>query len=286
MKSTISIPVQEEFMKVISDIAYSQVPDYFGEMVKNLKLDLIVPLDPEQKAVPRPLIIWIIGGAWMAVNKSKFNVEMAPFAKAGYAVASLEYRVSGEAIFPAQIIDVKSAIRYLRANADRYHLDPDRFYVMGESAGGHLAALAATADHMPEWETGSYTDVSSRVQGCIDLYGVIDFLHQPLYPVPEMFHDLKSEDLLIGGRIEDHIAEAEALNPLTYAGENTPPFLIFHGTADPVVPFRQSEILYEGLIEKGVDADLYLVEGAGHADQKFYQKEIREIIIRFLEKLS
>ena len=283
MKTNISIKIQEEFLKVMSGITFSQVPDNFGEMVKDLKLDLIIPLNED--AAPRPLIIWVIGGAWMTVNRGKFLSELTPFAKAGYAVASIEYRVSGEEIFPAQIIDVKSAIRYLRHNAAKYRLDPDHFYIMCESAGGHLAALAAAASDMPAWEQGWYTDVSSEVQGCVDLYGVIDFLHQPLYPVPEMFHDLKSEELLIGVVIADHIAEAEALNPLTYVSEKTPPFLIFHGLEDPVVPYRQSITLYEGLCSRGVPADLYLVEEAGHADPRFYQAQTREMILEFLQKL-
>lgn len=284
MKKIVDIHVKEEFLKVMSGITFSQVPDYFGEMQRDLKLDLIVPLNRDLP--PRPLIIWIIGGAWMAVNKTKFISELTPFAKAGYAVASVEYRVSGEEIFPAQIIDVKSAIRYLRAHADTFGLDPERFYVMGESAGGHLASLAAAASSMPEWEQGWHTDTSSAVQGCVDLYGVIDFLNNPLYPVPEMFHDLKSEEILIGGKLENHKEEAVKLNPLTYVSEKTPPFLIFHGLEDNVVPYHQSEYLYDGLKERGIPAKLYLVNGAGHADPRFYQEETRSIILDFLNSLQ
>jgi len=285
MRREIELDIDEQFIKVVTDVNYTNVPDYFGEMEKGLKLDLLLPLDPTGELEPRPLIIWIIGGGWVAVSKSKFLAEMVPYAKAGYAVASIEYRVAGQSSFPSQIIDVKSAIRYLRAHADRYNLIPNQFYVMGESAGGHLAALAATSGKVREWDQGSYLDYSSCVQGCVDLYGICDFRDNPVAPVPELFHDFKAEELLAGGRLEDHPELYDRLNPLTYADEDTPPFLILHGQEDQIVNCRQSVKLYEGLQEKGIRSELILVAGAGHADPRFYQSETRSIIMDFLDGL-
>ncbi|MDD3403729.1 MAG: alpha/beta hydrolase [Hespellia sp.] len=284
MKKELDVSVEEDVIKVIPDVVFSQVPDYFGEMVKNLKLDLILPLTQNENSKKRPLIIWIIGGGWRAINKSKFNGELVPYVKQGYTVASIEYRVSSEAVFPAQIIDVKAAIRYLRANADKYNLDPEQFFIMGESAGGHLSALAGTAGDVDEWNHGQYKNISSKVQGCIILYGICDFENKPLYPVPELFHDLAPEELLVGGKIPAHTDVAKAMNPLTYVSDKTPPFLIFHGLNDCVVPYKQSETLYEGLVEENVEADLYLIKNANHADSKFYQKEVRDIIFEFLKE--
>ena len=286
MKKSLNIAVKESFLKVMNGVTFAQVPAYFGEELRDLKMDLILPLDKEGILPKRPLIIWIIGGAWKDVDRSKFNIELASFAKAGFAVASIEYRVSHEAVFPAQIIDVKSAIRFLRKNAERFNLDTDHFYVMGESAGAHLAALAAASGFMTEWDKGDNTEVSSCVQGCVSLYGICDFLDHPLNSVPELFFETKPEELLVGGPITgDRRLLARFMNPLEYACDRTPPFLILHGTEDTVVPCRQSEILYEGLTKRGVKADLYLVEGANHADDRFYQEETKQLIISFLKGL-
>ena len=211
--------------------------------------------------------------------------ELVPYAHHGYIIASIQYRVSGEALFPAQIEDVKTAIRFLRAHAEKYHIDAERIGIMGESAGGHLAALAGTTGNVKELDKGEWLEQSSKVQAVVDWYGPTDFLQLSQFSDSVIKNLAASpEALLIGGRAQDNKEKSEKANPISYITGETPPFLILHGDSDRIVPFSQSEILYEALKGIGADVALYNLEGAGHATKEFFQPEIENIIINFFDR--
>jgi acetyl esterase/lipase len=225
-------------------------------------LDLYLP---EKNDKPLPLIIWIHGGAWMAGSKDSPSPALR-FTEEGYAVAQVGYRFSQEAKFPAQIHDCKAAVRWLRANAEKYNLDTNRFAAWGASAGGHLVALLGTSGGVGDLE-GMINDLhaSSRVQAVVDWFGPTDFLHIG-EPESDLRHNAPDspESRLIGGTLLEHKDLAAKASPITYVSKNAPPFLIMHGDTDRTVPFEQSERFYEALKKAGVDATLVPMKGAGH----------------------
>jgi acetyl esterase/lipase len=164
------------------------------------KLDLYLPGDRPEPNKPLPLIIWVHGGAWQ--GGSKENCPARSFVQKGYAVASINYRLSQHAIFPAQLQDCKAAVRYLRANADKYSIDPNRFGAWGASAGGHLVALLGTAGDVNDFDKGPSLRVSSKVQAVCDFFGPTDFLKIADFP-STMNHTAADspESKLIGGPI-------------------------------------------------------------------------------------
>ena len=224
-------------------------------------LDLYLP----RSAKPSPLIIWIHGGAFrMGSKEGRIPAEML---EQGYAIASLNYRLSQHARFPAQIEDCKAAVRWLRAHADTYGLDPLHFASWGESAGGHLAAMLGTAGHERSFEVGEHLEHSSRVQAVLDFFGPTDFLQMDAQRLPEgMVHDTADspESQLIGGPIQERPAEVARANPVTYVTPEAAPFLIIHGDRDPLVPYGQSLLLVDALRAAGVPVTFYTVVGAGH----------------------
>jgi acetyl esterase/lipase len=213
---------------------------------------------------PMPVIVFVHGGGWFEGHRSRGIGPLVHFAERGYLCASVEYRLSGEAKFPAQIEDVKEAVRFLRAKAKEFHLDPERIGIWGQSAGGHLAALAGTSAGVKEFEgAGGWRRFSSRVQAVVDWNGPVDFLE----PVQMKWWAEKKDDAffkLIGGAAEANKDKAVRAAPATYATPDDPPFLIMHGDADEVVLLSQSESLYNALKRAGVDATLDVVKGAGH----------------------
>jgi acetyl esterase/lipase len=215
-----------------------------------LHLDLRVP----PGTGPFPLVVWIHGGAWWAGSRLRLPETVAAVGfhdrllRRGYAVADVDYRLSREAVYPAQLHDVKAAIRWLRAYADELQLDQTRFATWGESAGGHLAALAGL--------TGGADD---DVAAVVDWYGVAG-LDNVRAPLP----DDNPGVWLLGGQPSDLPALAAEASPLSHVHPAAPPFLCMHGTADRVVPYRHSQVLAAALREQGVRCDLHPVAGADH----------------------
>jgi acetyl esterase/lipase len=244
-------------------LLYASVPYATVLGYRPLLLDLHVPAGPG----PWPLAVWVHGGAWLSGDRRTLPSTIAPVGfherllRRGYAVAGVDYRLSGEAIFPAQLHDVKAAIRWLRAYAADLDLDPGRFGLLGESAGGHLVAMAAltadAADPALEGDVG-LTGVSSRVHAVVDWYGVSDVIgldrRRPDSP----------EALLLGGSPSEVPERAALASPTEHAHGDAPPFLCVHGTDDQVVPYAQSEHLAAMLHAYGVRCDLHPVPGADH----------------------
>ena len=230
------------------------------------RLDLYLP---EKSANPLPVVVWIHGGAWLGGSRA-YTGPLLPLVGKGYAVASIGYRLSQDAVFPAQIEDCKAAIRWLRANAGTYQLDPNRIGVGGDSAGGHLAALLGTTGGVKELEgNGGNPDQPSRVQAVLDWYGPSDLLK-----MGGSHNDPNSpEALLIGGPVQQHPDKAARASPITYVSKDTPPFLIMHGDQDNVVPITESERLAAALEAAGVEVTFHRIAGAGHGGREFSSEE-------------
>jgi len=244
------------------------------------KLDLYLPKEADPNA-KRPLIVWIHGGGWQ--NGSKEGCPARRFVTEGYAVASINYRLSQHAVFPAQIQDCKAALRWLRANAGSYGYDPNRIGVWGSSAGGHLVALVGTSGDVKEFDVGPNPGVSSRVQASCDFFGPTDFTQMSRFP-SKIPHDAPGspESKLIGGPIQENKDKCRRANPITYVTKDDPPFLIVHGDKDPLVPHHQSEILLDALKQAGVEASLYTVPGGGHGGFKDPQVDL--LVTQFFAK--
>lgn len=267
-------PAIPQGAKLISNLEYAQVGD------QKLLLDLYVP---EKSEGPLPVIIGIHGGGWASGRKEQ--AQGIRQASRGYAVACIRYRLSGEAIFPAQIIDCKAAVRWLRANAKRYNLDSDRIGVTGHSAGGHLASLLGTSAGVKDFEKGGHLERSSEVWAVCALSGPTDFLQMDARAAKEarFKHDASNspESRLIGGAIQENKAKVARANPITYIGKETPPFLLIHGDQDPVVPAHQAELLHEALQKAGIEVRIHLVKGGGH---DIGGREVNELVDAFFDK--
>lgn len=230
-----------------------------------------------------PLIINIHGGAFMAGSKEQ-GVPVA-FLAQGYAVASINYRLSQHAIYPAQIEDCKAAVRWLRAHANEYRLDPERFAVWGSSAGGHLSAMVGVTGDIKKFDVGGNLEFSSRVQAVVDYFGPTDFLQMDAHRLPNgMVHDTSDspESRLIGGPIQQNREKAAQANPITFVTKDDPPFLICHGDADPLVPHHQSVLLEAALKSAGVPVTFYTVKGGGHGGWK--DPKVNELTRDFLRQ--
>jgi acetyl esterase/lipase len=230
----------------------------------DLLLDLYLPNNPVRAV---PIILYIHGGGWMDLDKDWCPYPMRLLEKE-YAVASINYRLSDEAPFPAQLHDCKAAVRWLRANAAAYDLDGDHIGAWGDSAGGHLAAmLGLTANH-PELEgDGGTPGVSSTVQAVCDWFGPSDLDGLVKSCVTSDMIDIESVVAqFIGGPPHQHPDKVAAASPLTYVSADAAPFLIMHGDIDRIVPLSQSVQLYEALFAAGANVRLHVVHGSGHLD--------------------
>ncbi len=270
-------------VKMVRDIAY--IPD--GDEAQ--RLDLYLPeKTPEQ---PLPMIVHIHGGGWM--GGSKFPSPFVSMVKRGYVVASVEYRFSQKAKFPAQIQDCQAAIRWLRANRDEYHIDPGHVGVVGGSAGGHLSALVATSGGKKAFAPiGGNDDQSDRVQCVCNIYGPANF-------TTVMQHAEEDENIrnifkfntpsdpyseLIGVSLVDNKEKTDAVSPIHYVSKDNPPMLILHGTHDALVPYAQSVELQAALKAKGVGVWLQTIPGAGHGGPAFGQPAVYLLTQNFFDK--
>jgi acetyl esterase/lipase len=259
-------------------IVYRDLP-YVTNGHERQKLDLFVPKEGENL----PLVIRIHGGAWL--EGSKEGEWPNDYLRFGYAVARINYRLSQHAIFPAQIEDCKAAVRYLRANAQKYNIDPNRFGVWGQSAGGHLVALLGTTGDVNEFNVGENLSVSSRVQAVADYFGPTDLLQMEAHKLPNtMQHNTADapEAKLIGGPVQDNPEKTAKANPIVYITKDDTPFLIIHGDKDPLVPHHQSELLEEALKKAGVPVTFYTVKGGGHGG--FKDPNVPKLTREFFEK--
>lgn len=229
-------------------------------------LDLYIPSETNG---PLPLIIWVHGGAWRAGSKEQCQPLHQGYLTKGYAIASINYRFSQHAVFPAQLEDCKAAIRWLRAHAKTYNLNPDQFAAYGGSAGGHLVALLGTTGDSKTFDVGENLNISSKVQAVCDFYGPSDFSYDENTAAPEFIKRLNDPNdavpQLIGGPVREKRDAARKASPVSYVTTNElPPFLIIHGDKDPTVPFSQSERLFNVLRDAKSDVQLHCIKGGEH----------------------
>jgi acetyl esterase/lipase len=253
-------PPQITDTEIQRDLVYKRING------RALGLDLYSPSKPSG---PLPVIIWLHGGGWSKGRKEGHSPAVT-LVDDGYAVASVDYRLTGVAPFPAQIEDCKAAVRWLRANASKYNLDPDRIGVWGFSAGGHLAALLGTSGGVKELEgNGDNMSYSSRVQAVCVVSGPGDLLQ--LYrdatgpSGAEMNPKVKPAlEALIGVPVEENKTKAMAASPISYVSKDDPPFLIIQGENDVTVPVSLTQSFFAALEAAGVDATLEIDTGRGH----------------------
>ena len=252
---------------------------------KPLLLDLVYPTETPGMPVPEhtPAVIDIHGGGW-AIGQRAIERGLM-LALYGFFHASIDYRLSHEAPFPAQIHDVKAAIRWLRAHASEYRVDPNRIGLTGGSAGGHLSALAGVTGDMPELEGDcGWAGYSTRVQAVAAVNPVTDFdASAAEYP---WLHTADEVRMLFGSELQDSPDLRELASPVAHVTDDAPPFLLIHGSADDIVVPSQSERLYDALRAAGIPAALVMYDGADHPLYGYSAKNWEHIIRFFVRTLG
>ena len=259
-------PKVSQGVKAIRNVEYAKVDG------KSLKLDLYVPQKPKSPHTKPPLLVWIHGGAWRAGSKAGINPCFLRLTAEGYAAASIDYRLNGLQAHPEHIHDCKGAIRWLRANAEKYGYDATRIGVGGGSAGGHLVLLLGTSAGVKELEgdVGGNLDRSSRVQAVVDLFGPADF--ERWAGQSARFRADKSAKLL------------KSASPVTYLTKDDAAILIFHGDKDPLVPLTQSQSIHKRYQKAGLESALHVIPGAGHGGRQFTDDARYALVKAFLDR--
>ncbi|HBE68964.1 MAG TPA: alpha/beta hydrolase [Planctomycetaceae bacterium] len=266
-------------VKIVRDIEYARVAD------QRLMLDLFLPEGPGAAENP-PLLVWIHGGGWRGGSRAKPPIRR--LTDAGIAIASISYRFTDVAIFPAQIHDCKGAIRWLRANAKLYGYDERRIAVGGSSAGGHLALLVGTTGGVEELEgtVGGNEQFSSSVLAIVDYFGPSDFVLRGRTQ-PEMAYSEKAGSFALLGGLEPKSAGVDKrleriASPSNWVGKGDPPLLMLHGTKDTRVLIDQSERMLDLYKDFDLEAELIRVTGAGHGGMEFFMGKNFQTVQAFL----
>ena len=259
MKKTIKIDVKEPVIHLSTEIVYGHRVAWAGVDYRQLKVSLIRPrtyFDYDDTG-KRPLLVFLAGGGFTEMDRNAWIPDLVWYARRGYVVASIDYSVTARTEFPMQIEDIKAAIRYLRAHKEEFRIDDSKIVIMGESAGGYLAGLAALSNGNGEYDTGDWQGYSSDVSAAVCIYPAI------------------------GMRASEHAPRLDTL-----AQPDSPPIMILQGLDDSLVdPKVHGEVLYDALEAKGARVEYYLVEGANHADHHFYQDEMKEIVLEFMNSI-
>ena len=231
-----------------------------------------------------PTVLFVTGGSFAHSYKENYLQQRIEIVKAGYVVASMEYRTIPDGVFPQSVEDVKSAIRFLKANADEYGIDKERIAIMGDSAGGYLVAMAGATNGTRDFDKGENLSENSDIKAVIDIYGVTDFGEVDFEIPDDIDEGYRAILLSVKFWLNDVRNDIKVTNPISYISDKTPPFLLMHGDADTLVPPIHTEKLHKALIEKGIESTRYVVTGAGHSDEYWFQPEIVNIIIEFLNE--
>ncbi|MDX8339407.1 alpha/beta hydrolase [Draconibacterium sp. IB214405] len=281
------LPADSE-MNLLKDVVFHETKSIDGDPM-SLKMDILTYKDNKV----RPCVVYVIGGGFSFAAKERNLYDRYEIAKAGYVVASVQYHVISTGIYSDAVKDVKAAIRFMRANAKEYGIDPENIGIWGESAGGYLTAMVATTNGEKQFEEGAYLDQSSDVKAAVDAYGLSDLTkigadfdeeaekaHFTVISPDGQFIHGKNSGLTSLDKPEV-VAKA---NPITYVDKNDPPFLLFHGTNDMAVSPSQTLLLHNALRDKGVSSTRYVLDGAGHASAEFSDPQVINIIIDFLDE--
>jgi len=264
---------QEPAFRKVSDLVFAEVDG------RELLLDLYLPIDLAQP----PLIVYVHGGAWR--GGSKDSMPLTGLLDEGYAIASVDYRLTPEARFPAQVHDIKAAIRFLRGNQERHPYDARRVAIAGSSAGGHLAALVGVTNGTAELEgsVGAYLDQSSEVQAIVAYFGASNLLTILQQSTPHgLGVRIPALQLLLGGQPEQERELAMLASPVFHVDKSDPPLLLLHGDQDPQMPINQSHELQGKYKSLGLPVDLLVLHGAAHGGKTFYDQPRTKAVSRFL----
>lgn len=304
MRKEIKPGRERKSINFLDNIVYSRQKDLDGNEMElkmsimlqngNSEMRLATGRDDEgDDKAPKPAILWVPGGGYRGCDKNLMVAEMQFLADAGYVVASMYYRSSAEGHFPDQIIDVKTAVRFLRAHAAEYEIDPERIGIIGRSAGGHLSALAAV--NQDGYDGEEWSGYSSKVQACCDMFGPVDLVklmeleEKNIREIPDYRWKTVAEShggAVMGGDPATMAERAKAYCPGQFLSDALCPILILHGDADKLVPCEISEEFYRQIADAGMEdrADLYVLEGAGHGTREFFQNETKQLILQFFDK--
>ncbi len=263
-------------VRIYPDLPY--VPSGHARQKLDLYLPFPVPADP------MPLLVYLHGGGWQKGSKADGQRFAYRMTTQGYAVACVDYRLSSDELFPAQLEDCKAAIRWLRANSARYRIDPEHIGAVGVSAGGYLAVMLGVTRTTQLFEIGDHLDQSSGVQAVCDFFGPVDLVSLHEYSVSAGTPQADEVVKLLGGDPHIQVIQARKSNPATHLNGNAPPFLLIHGTNDTVVPPAQSRFLYDLLQKQALLVHLHLIREAGHTGPAFVAPDINALVDDFLAR--
>lgn len=290
---TMKVNIERGRIDAVTGIVYSQITSASDN--RTLQMTLLVPCTDK----PKPAIIYYPGGGFLSAAHDRYVEMRMALAEAGFVVASVEYRTVPD-MFPALLVDGKSAVRYLRAHARQFGIDPQRIGVIGDSAGGYLAQMVGVTGGDKEYDQGDYLDQSSEVQAAATIYGISNLMNigEGYSQEIQDIHASKAvtEALLVhgtafasypGASILSDTAKAMKASPMGHIRKDLPPFLIMHGTADALVSPVQSRQLYDALKKADNDVSYVEVEDAGHGDMYWFQQPVIDRVVRwFKEKLA
>lgn len=304
MKKILNPGRERKSVNFIDNITYSRQKDLHDNIIElkmsimlqngNSEMKLAAGMDDEEDdSGLKPALLWVPGGGYRGTDKNLMVAEMAYLADEGYVVASIYYRSSAEGHFPDQIIDVKTAVRFLRAHGEEYGIDPERIGIFGRSAGGHLSALAAM--NTDEYESGEWAGFSSKVQACCDMFGPVDLVKLMEHDEYMMEHDPDYRwktvqethaGALLGGEVSTMKERARVASAKYVISPGMCPIQILHGDADPLVPCEISTEFYECLIRAGLEdqVEYYIIKNGGHGSREFFQTETKKVIQKFFDK--
>lgn len=262
----------------IASVEFAQV----GE--QRLLLDIYhAKQDQTKQPTKSPLIVWVHGGAWRAGSRTQ--VPVTELTQHGFAIASVDYRLSPVAPFPAQAHDIKAAIRFLRANSAKYGFDPDRIVIAGASAGAHLAALVGVTNGHEELEgaVGNHKESSSAVQAIVSYYGASNLETILSQSTPHgLSVRVPALELLLGGQPDKQPRLAKLASPVTHVDAKDPPLLLLHGDQDPQMPINQSHEL-QGVYEQlNRPVKFQVIHGSAHGGPGFYTSSVTNQVAEFL----
>ncbi len=300
MRKVIDPGRERRSINFIDNICFSHVKDRQGRpmdlhmslMVQNgnSEMRLAIGRDDEDSTERQPVVVWINGAGFRGADKNLMAAEMEFLAEAGFAVACIYYRSSAEGCWPAQLIDCKTAVRFLRAHADEYHLDPDHIGVIGRSAGGHLTSWMAM--NTDGYDTEEWAGYSSHVQGAVDLFGPVDIerlvtddlenLKKPDFRWHHLneTHEGALLDLTDEMPLEEVYARCRKASPIHAINPGMCPITILHGDVDALVTIEVSETFYRMMREAGLEerCDYYVLKDGGHGTREFFQASTKAVI--------
>lgn len=306
MKYIIDPGNKRRTINVYDNIVYSHATDRSGKPIElkmalmnqngNSEMRMAVGRDDEGNNPPQPVIVWVNGAGWHRCGRFLMSAEMQFLAEAGYALALIEYRASEENIWPSQLIDVKTAIRFLRAHASQYGLDPEHIGVIGRSAGGMIASWAGM--NTDGYDSEEWSEYSSKVQACVDMFGPVNLntctqinIEGFANPRSRWHKHVETHEGMLLGATEattdaEMLAMGKAASPVFSISQAMAPLCILHGDIDPVVPYRISEDFYDRICTAGYEdkVEYYLVKNGSHGSREMFQPMTKQVILDFFQK--